>query len=933
MGLQQATISQANAGRDVIAVAGNYYAAGDETDPSALRAAYLSRLLWRANTLSLAGIDPKTASDQAEARLQLSAVYTALLTGSQEAAWEAAPPQSRQRREAIERLRPASAVAQLNQHQRLVLLGDPGSGKSTFVNFVAGCLAGAGLGHETINLDLLTAPLPDDDGEAGQERQVWRHGALLPALVVLRDFAARSLTAAQTGKAVQLWDYITQELADASLGAYAPHLQRTWQAEGGLLLLDGLDELPTAQHQRRQIKEIVTDFAAACPRVRLLVTSRTYAYQQQDWRLPGFAETVLAPFTPGQMRRFVDAWYAHIAPLRQMRLDDARGRAELLKATILGNERLRRLAERPLLLTLMASLHAWRGGSLPEEREKLYNDAVELLLDWWESPKVLRGSDGRIILQQRSLAELLKVGPDKVRGLLHELAFHAHARQPAGVTETADIAEEDLVSGLMRLSQRQEDAVNPALLVEYLDHRAGLIIPRGQGVYTFPHRTFQEYLAACYLADYGYPDQAAELARAEPNRWREVVLLAGAKTARGGAFAIWPLVNALCYEEAETAPAAPTAAAAPAAVWGAHLAGQALVETADLARVSRANQPSVDRVRRRLAQAIRGTTLPAAERALAAASLARLGETRPEVLEVDAMQFCLVPSGPFWMGSEGRRDEEKPLHQVHTPYDYWLGRYPVTNAQFGQFTADGGYGAAAYWPEAAAAGVWKGGQVKGWTGGWRAQPYDFGPRWQGANQPVIGVTWYEALAFCRWLTTRWRQAGWLRDTWQAALPSEAEWEKGARGGIEIVARPVTATGETLLAAAAPPPLKNPQPQRRYPWGEEPDPERANYADSNIGATSGVGCFAAGQTVYGLEEMSGNVWEWTRSHWQAYPYDAQDGREVLRRQRIDATVLRGGAYGNSDDAPRCAFRFRLAPYSDIDDIGFRVVVSPFFTADR
>jgi formylglycine-generating enzyme required for sulfatase activity len=881
-------------------------------DAADLRAAYLGHVLATAGRLSLSGVDPKAASD-AESRLELNAVYTALLTLTAEECermqrgerWEPAGRETRR----------VSALVHLERCPRLVLLGDPGSGKSTFVNFVALCLAGEGLGHPGANLARLTEPLPpeeDDRQREKPERQPWSHGALLPVRIVLRDLAARGLPGAgEPATAKHLWDFIAAELRAAALGDFAPHLAQELLKRGGLLLLDGLDEVPEAEQRRTQLKQAVEDFAASFGRCRILVTSRTYAYQQQAWRLRDFAEAVLAPFSASQIRSFVERWYAHIAPLRGLAPDDAQGRAELLRRAIFGSDRLRALAERPLLLTLMASLHAWRGGTLPEKREELYADTVDLLLDWWESPKVVRDRE-RVVVQQPSLAEWLQVDRARVRGLLNELAYRAHAAQPE-TTGTADVAEGDLLSGLMHLSQNPEVRGNPALLVSYLSQRAGLLLPRGVGVYTFPHRTFQEYLAACHLTDHGYPEEVAHLARSDPGRWREVALLAGAKSARGSDFALWALAEELCPHEP-----AQGVAQSDGEAWGALLAGQALVESANLAGVGERNREKVRRVVRHLVRLLEAGRLPAVERAAAGRALGELGDPRPGVgLRPDGLPdiaWCAVPAGPFTMGS--REDDpqaygdEQPQHEPSIPYPYRVARYPVTNAQYQAFVQAGGYRERRYWAEASQAGVWTNGQVQGrYDEQPRTRPDDFGEPFNLPNHPVVGVTWYEAVAFCCWLTEVLRERGELHAGQAINLPSEAQWEKAARGTDGHI----------------------------YPWGNDPDPNRANYGDTGIGETSAVGCFPGGASPYGAEDMSGNVWEWTRSLWGKdwqkpdfkYPYDPKDGREDVKAGDEVLRVLRGGAFYLLAGFVGCAFRYGYYPVGGYDLVGFRIVLARGF----
>lgn len=871
-------------------------------DPATLREVYLHRLVETASHLSLAGVDPKAASSEAKARLNLGAVYTALLTLTPEAHEHLLQGQRPDRE--VKRL---SALAQLDRHARLVLLGDPGSGKTTFVHFVTLCLAGEALDRKTpdtrrADLALLTAPLPADKEGEEQQPQPWSHGALLPACVALRDFAARGLPpSGARATAEHLWQFVAAELEAAALGEYAPHLLQELLKRGGLLLLDGLDEVPAADRCREQIKQAVEDFAATFRHCRVLVTSRTYAYQKQDWRLGGFAETVLAPFGRGQIRRFVDRWYAHVAGLRGLHPDDAQGRAELLKRAIFGSERLQALADRPLLLTLMASLHAWRGGSLPEKREELYADTVDLLLDWWESPKTVRDAQGQVMVLQPSLAEWLKVDKDRMRDLLNELAYQAHAAQPETIG-TANVPEGDLVCGLMRASDNPD--VKQARLVEFLSQRAGLLLPQGLGVYTFPHRTFQEYLAACHLTDHDYPDLVAELARGEANRWREVALLAGAKAARGTASAVWALVDALCYRDVGQKDALSHADA-----WGALLAGQALVESANLAGVSERNRPKVDRVRTHLAWLLEAGRLPAVEQAAAGDVLARLGDPRPGVGQcpngLPDIVWCEVPAGPFLMGTEERDiaalqkkyggnirwyEDGVPRREVVLP-TFCIARYPVTVDQFRTFVKDSGY---------------ESHNERSLHG-----PY---------NHPVVWVSWTDAVAFCRWLNERmlvvasskwqvWRngqlealelEAGAL----EVRLPTEAEWEKAARG-------PSTGSGAG----------------REYPWGDEFDPERCNVLDTGLGTTSGVGCFPGGASPCGALDMSGNVWEWCQSLYKPYPYLADDGREDL--EAGGSRVLRGGSWGYPQGRARCTYRADLLPDYWNSGVGFRVVVAPIF----
>ncbi len=886
-----------------------------------LTRAYLARILRKSDQL------PLFVGEGGSAQVQLSAVYTALLT-QKSGANTVVEPSKRRRRSSEDGGKRLSALDVLNAEPRLVLLGGPGSGKSTFSSFIALSMAGELLGVPGLNLETLTAPLPKEDGDPGDpQSQHWEHGALLPVPVVLRELASQLPPPGTPVNAETLWQFIHRRLEQAALGEFAPHLKQTLLERGGLVLLDGLDEVPDADQRRAQINYAVQDFAATFSRCRFLVTSRTYAYQRQDWKLDDFSEVHLLPFTRGQIWSFVEAWYAHMVALDRLTEASARDRAGVLVRTVERNERIRELAERPLLLTLIAQLQTEGGGTLPEKREELYDKAVDLLLTRWETLKVRVRDDGTKEIEP-SLAEWLNASRDDIRRQLNRLAFEAHRDQPQ-LTGTAEIRQETLIAALLKASTRRDD-LNVGLLERYLRDRAGILAAHGEGVYQFPHRSFQEYLAACHLTDDEFPDKLAEIARGDPNRWREVTLLAGAKSARGSSLNPWALAETLCPTPPHEPPhPEPDQWAnlhagrvlgrylrypglAPTDQWGGLLAGRVLVECVSVSKVATRDEVKRDRIRDWQVRLIRSAELPASERALAGRSLAVLGDPRPEVMTLDGMEFALVPPGPFTMGDKRGFDQEKPQHSVDLNYPYFIGRYPVTVAQ------------------------------------WRALSRRTGeesekdePSRGRDNDPVRFISWHDALRFCALSNEAYGPA--LPRNFTFTLPSEAEWEKAARGGEHIpVARTRITVNRMVDAFEGLPGLMLGTQQiryRAYPWdGPSFYTDQANL-ESSIAEPSAVGCYPEGASPYGCEEMSGNVWEWTRSLWGrywkkpefTYEYDPQDrSREDIEAGDEMLRVVRGGSWDDPLLGARCAFRRGSPPKERSNNQGFRIVVRPSVT---
>lgn len=906
----------------------HYHAAPPPPDLTPLREAYLRQLVSRAERLPLRGVDVGAGDPSRGQRLRLAHVYVDVDT--------TAP--RRMRRDALPRLLAEQRARDVDErgvleamtgpegsealsalevtvgNRRLVITGDPGSGKSTFVNHLALCLATAQLG-------------PEPESTLFQHLPGWPEAEadLLPVIVVLRDFA-RWATAQEKaqGDAHTLCRFLERWLTDRDLAAFVAPLRQALHDGQAIVFFDGLDEIG-AREQRALVRAAVEDFGRTYDGARIVVTCRTLPYQDRTWQLPAdrFPAFELAPLDEEKIDRFIRAWYHELAALGAVRPEDVDTLADKLRAAVRRPD-IRRLATNPLLLTVMALVHAYKG-RLPEVRALLYEECTDLLLWRWEEVKVQaqpqRAAGLRALLVEAGLQDV------DLKRALWALAFEAHASESDHDAEsdeaTADIPETDLLRALRELHPGGSWDWTAAV-VRQIQERAGLLIEREPEIYTFPHRTFQEYLAACHLSVQAeFPGQAARLSD-EAAFWREAVLLAVGRQVHVSGNVAQPLALV-----AELCPG--TCGAGDTGWRRAWLAGEVLHEAGEnrVRQYGALGRELLDRVQDRLAVLVEGGHLSARERAEVGDLLGRLGDPRfdpdryflPRCYRGEPEPFhgfVEIPAGPFAMGSrEGDKetdgDEVGNPETLTIPYRYWMARYPVTVAQYSCFVDAGGYEDVAWWTGTGWA--WRKGEwnsqveddtYKRWLALRPAELRGAPMWWDGqlsvSNHPVTGVSWFEAVAYGNWLSARLHDV--LPGGYAARLPTEAEWEKAARSGHL-------------------PPAGRGKEARRYPWGNDDwDEGRANI-ENRIGHANPVGIYPRGATPTELHEMSGNVWEWTASLYRPYPYRPDDGRNDPEGE--GSRVLRGGFWVAVQGDARCAYRVRFIPVDYDSDVGFRVVV--------
>ena len=719
----------------------------------------------------------------------------------------------------------------VRQHRRVILLGASGSGKTTTLWRLA---------H-----DYALAAKNDPH-------------APLPAFVKLDGYTDNEPFAA----------YLARQL-----GPLAPYMD-IYRASGRLiLLLDGLDELPRADYAERVEKIQATLDQSADEMV--VITCRRLDYVEKLKRLQ---KVKIKPLNGVRIHEFLHKYLGKVAgerlfwrmageTLRDLwktwqqaggtweafwtaeMMPDSPGWPPWWEESWVWQQHgkiwppLLQIGRNPYLLLVTARVYATEGGQLPSNRAQMFDAFVDTLLK-----------------REKGRHPANWIAGERQKEALSALAYAMQAAQDKGARVEREWATAQL--------NQAAPGWDPERILYFAS--SATLLDTDETTVRFHHLWLQEYFVAremgrrveagAALTQYWPPDRWWE-----PSGWEETaILMIGMaedtpslldRLARAN-----PVVAARCLLEDEPA----------------------------------VDEKSQMHVTQLLLAAATDGTAPVTARAQSGRMLAKLGDPRPGVgLHDDGLLdivWCTVPAGPFVMGSTDADEmayaSEKPQHTQDVPAPYQISRYPVTHAQYAAFVRAGGYDKRRYWTET------------GWA--WREREDIYGPAtysspYDLSNHPVVGVSWYEAVAFCRWLTELFQERGHLDKGQEITLPTEPQWEKAAR----------STDG------------------RGYPWGGEPDAACANYKASGLGTTSAVGCFPTGKSPYGVEDLSGNVWEWCRTQWEP---DYEDYRHDNNLEGFATRVLRGGSFSCDKTLIRCAARSDWKPHFRYYGCGFRVVRS-------
>ena len=666
--------------------------------------------------------------------------------------------------------------------KRFVLLGDPGSGKSSFLRHLALCLAGELRRHQGDD------GVPDNASLSALRD--WLLDAYTPIYVELRDLVRHVFTVlpadaeqpASLPSCDDFWRYVRQQALGDDLSELSGELQQLCASGQAILLLDGLDEVPQGEdgRRRRQIKSLVASLIAAYPRLRIIITSRPHAYRRGDWALDGFGRVELRPLSLDRLHELALALFTRVRPA-----DPAQSADDFVQAIRRAGVKPSMHAN-PLFFTMLVGL--WLGSDgqaqdLPQTEAELYRRSVDLLLGRWTRR---RAPDPSVV--ERLGAELAQM-----RAVLEALACTVQG-QSAPDQDTTVFSGGLLAALLYEAGVR----IQAEDLLDYLSQHAGILVSSAPREFHFIHRSFQEHLAACELThnkpaerkppvlpDRRFPHGLLDRACQRPDLWSNVAQLAADELlASGRRKEFWYLLGSLCrplLKDGQSAEAALLAVqiAEKRELFKLCIPPEPEFDEEDWFSVARKSRPMLREAAKLILPDHQRFTPE--QRDLAGRLLGSLPgyDPRPGVGlcgGLPAIDWVPIPdAGEFVYQKDERRTEPA----------FWIARYPVTYAQYHAFLeADDGYDLDRWWREPESLAVPDGHRSKADQ-----------QRFKYWNHPAENVSWYEAVAFCRWLTAKVKAQvevkaeGWEKllppelarvPDWKITLPTEWQWEKAAR---------------------------------------------------------------------------------------------------------------------------------------------------------
>ena len=735
--------------------------------------------------------------------------------------------------------RPVPLLQRVDQ-KSLYVSAPAGAGKSTFCRWAAlQSIPGAEKPHPVPAPEEFQEPVPAE------------LRSRLPLLVPLREFCKdmdcsrgqRSWHQDELEQALAAW--IDRSPPPALSGAL---LKDHLAAGSTFLLLDGLDEVAVSEtrdgttvYPRALLLSGLADALAVGQPVgepnwraadnRILLTSRPYGLDEAGVSRLSLERASLEPL-PGPLQAlFVTRWF-HTLSKPEL--------AEQLLEAIAGRADLAPLTENPMLLTSMCVLYD-KGGRLPEDRYELYKSIV----------------DG--VLHNRYPGDAREREP--VLRRLEAIAHGMHAGEPGAELRQTPAAEISWVEAERLLSDFAErnpalgrGEVAAAIQRDELLTRSGLLVPRPGERAAFYHLSFQEFLAAQRVAR-GSDTRVEQVIRergAVPE-WRPTLLFLFAAQVfnKDPEWGLDLLARLLASQERAAVKANPATSVLVA-------------EALELCLAKRYRVPDeVAESFRQLSLAAIEDEIEVRDRQALGVCLGRLGD--PRIFDLrDPRASVDVAVGTYPYGEEGGTiDIKAPLR---------IGRYPVTNSQYQAFMDEGGYSQPEkWWSEAGLAWLREEGVTE--PGLWRDR------RWNGPNQPVVSVSFFEAEACAAWAGGR--------------LPEEQEWEAAARGPEGY----------------------------RYPWGGRWQDGICNTGEAGLHVTSSVGLFPGSrQARLGIEDLAGNVWDWCASIY------GEDSGSARRAKEPRMRVLRGGSWNFNRNSARSTIRDGNFPDGRSGHIGFRLVCS-------